>query len=52
MGDSKETVSARHTRSELYMNAQTQWQHAQGMGRLKPAGMPALRRGMDRRFHP
>ena len=36
MGDTKETVSSRHNRTDEHMRSQRLWQHAYGLHRFKP----------------
>jgi hypothetical protein len=42
MNDSKEIVSFRHNRTDMYMSPQRLW-HKQGMDRFKPDGILVLR---------
>lgn len=48
--DSNKTMSSRHNKTDAHMNSQRLWQHAQGLHRFKPEGVPALRRGHGHGF--
>lgn len=46
-----ETVLSTHHRTVAHRNQQRQWQHTKDLTRLKPDGVPALRRERETQDH-